>query len=482
MAKITSGEFVANTTWKVLEVVSTKLLGLIVSTILARIISPESYGVLSLCLVFLATFEFLTNSITTGIIMKKEVDQSDYSTSMIVNLIISAVLYLIVYFLAPLFGKIYNSTDFIYVVRVLSTILFAQGFSNVIKAKATVELKTKRTAFSTFVSSILSGGLGIVCAYKGLGVWALVVQNVVYTFADALIVTLLIKWNFKINFSFEKMKYYLTVGAHIASANIINALNNNICSLIGGSVYTKTDIGYSSKGNQYAEIVGLYAFNTINSFSIVAISSRQDDKEKVKETLRRILSMTMYIVAPIMLGLFAISNTLIPVWLTDIWIPAIPFFQIACIRFLINPIGSLATTAIRGMGDNKTCTLLSAISAMMTIATSVIITLVLRKSILFATAFGLIVTVLYGVVAFLFLNKKISYTFKELMTDLYKPIILSLIMVALVKAVELMPISLKTALLIQIFVGAISYIVLSILTNNKDYLFLKNYILEKIKR
>lgn len=481
MKEITKTQFITNTLWNTIATVATKVIGLVVSTILARIIVPEAYGLLSLSVIFIASFDFLANSINQGLIVVKDVKHTDYSTSMITNMGIAVVAYAIIFFLAPLFSSIYKSTEFTVVVRILALNLFVQAPANIISAKATIELKTKKMALAAAIASIVSGIVGVALAYMGAGIWALVAQTLSNSLINAILVLILVKFDFSIEFSVAKMKYYLIFGMHIAAANVINAINSNITTLIGGNVYTKTDIGYSSKGNSYPEIVGLYAFGSLNSMSMRTVASRQDDKESVKRAVRRIMAMAFYIVFPIMAGLFAVSDTLIPLWLTDVWVPCIPFFKIACIRFALNPIYSLSYTTLRGMGDNKTCTILTSVSAFLNITASVIITLLLRKSILFASCFGLVLLVINCVLAFVILSKKIGYSFIELIKDIIKPVIMSLIMVGAVIGVSFIPISTVLSLGLQIVVGLAVYFVISLVTKNEEFMFLLNLVTRRKK-
>lgn len=476
---INSKQFVSNTIWKVAETVMIKGIGLVVSTFLARMIAPEIFGLLSLVLAFLASFEFLANSINNGLIVKNKVDITDYSTTMITNLVIAVIVYLIVFFAAPVFAKIYNSEQFTVLVRIYGLIIFPEAFSNIVKAKAIIELKTKLTAMSATISTMAASAVGLIMAIKGCGIWALVAQRLVAPVMDAILVTIFIKWDFSIDFSLKEMKYYLKFGAHIAASNVVNSINNNICSLIGGSVYTKTDLGYSSKGNSYAEIVGLYAFGTINSFSLMAISSRQGSKEDIKNAARKIISMSMYVVMPIMIGLLAVADTLIPLWLTEVWVSCIPFFKIACIRYCITPVSSLCGTVLRGMGKNNTCTILSVISACISIVCAVVITLILRLPILFASAFGLLTATLFDIIIFSVTKKHIDYRFSELIKDIFAPVLMSAIMLLICKAAALISIKPLYSLGLQIITGMLSYLIMSVITKNTNFIFLLNYLKKK---
>lgn len=479
MKEITKTQFVTNTLWNTLATVGTKVVGLIVSTILARIIAPEAYGLLSLSAIFIASFSFLANSVNQGLIVEKDVKHVDYSTAMIANCGLAAIIYIIIFFTAPIFANIYKSQEFISVVRVLALNLFFEAPTNIVVAKATVELKLKKTAIAATIGSVFSGIVGVVLAFMGFGIWALVAQTLSNGVINAIIVFALVKFDFSIEFSLKKLKFYLIFGFHVAVANIINAINSNISTLIGGSVYTKTDIGYSSRGTSYAEIVGLYAFGSLNSMSMRTVASRTGDDESVKRAVRRIMSMAFYIVTPIMAGLFAISDTLIPVWLSDVWTPCIPFFKCACIRYAINPIFSLCFTTLRGMSNNRTCTVLTTISAALNIIASVVITLVLRKSILYITYVGLVLIAITSAIAFAVLGRKINYRFRELLEDIYKPILFSLLMVVLVTVTRLIPISPVLSLSAQVVVGVASYILISLVTKNNEFLFLKGMVLKR---
>jgi len=275
MERVTSHQFVNSTFWKFIETISKKGLSLIISLVLARKLMPEHYGIIALTTVFITFSDiFILNGFNIALIRKYDVKPVDYSTVMCLSLLFSAVLYLVFFLIAPLIAGYYKTPELKPALRVIMVLLFFQSCSTVERAKATREMKFKLMSIVAFSSNVVAGSIGVVLAYKGFGVWALVVQQVALNFFDMILMTILLKWDFSIQFSRESAKDLFKFSAAVIGASFLDFAGNNITSLVIGKVNSTEKLGYYNRGSMLPEQVYMNVYNTINSAMLPVLASR----------------------------------------------------------------------------------------------------------------------------------------------------------------------------------------------------------------
>ena len=252
MENISKKQFAAGTFWKVVEQFSAKGVSFIVSLIIMRKLGAEEYGLIGLTAIFTNFSDMLIDAgFTTALIRKEKVDEYDYSSVLLMSMLIAAVLYTGIFIGSPYFAAYYSKPELKSVLRVICLMLFIQAFSSTRNANIARNMQFKFLFRCNLTASIISGIIGIVLAYSGFGVWALVVQQLAQTGISTILLFLRIRWDFKFKIDFQRIKSLAAFGLGVVGSSFINYLASSVSSLIIGKRFSVTELGYSDKGGQF---------------------------------------------------------------------------------------------------------------------------------------------------------------------------------------------------------------------------------------
>ena len=467
----------SNFIWRFLERCGAQGVTLIVSIVLARLLDPNVYGTIALVTIFTTIMQiFVDSGMGNALIQKKDADDLDFSSVFYFNIVMCSVLYLIMFFLAPFIAKFYKIPELTAVIRVLSLILVISGVKNVQQAYVSRHLMFKRFFFATLGGTIGAAIIGIIMAYFGFGVWALVAQMLFNTTIDTLILWITVKWRPKKMFSMQRLKSLFSYGWKLLISALLDTVYNNIRQLIIGKVYTKSDLAYYNNGKKYPEYLVSNINTAIDSVLLPTMSNEQNHPERVKSMTRRAIKTATFIIMPLMVGFADCSRHLVSLILTDKWLPSVPFMQIFCISFAFYPIHTANLNAIKAMGRSDLFLKLEIIKKSIGVVTIIIAI----KFGVMAMAYSMLITSFISQVVNSFPNKKLlNYSYLEQVKDMLPQIILSLVMGAIVYAVTFLKLSSVITLVIQIPVGVVVYWVGSKLFHIESYEYsvgmLKNF-------
>lgn len=188
--KIISGLF-----WKFGERITAQIVSLIVTIILARLLSPDEFGAVSLIMVFITIANvFVSNGFGNALVQKKDADNLDFSSVFYINIAMSIGLYFVLFLIAPLIAGFYNIPVLEPTLRVLGLRIIVASINSIQHAYVSRNMLFKRFFWSTLFGTLVSGIVGIIMAYKGLGVWALVAQYLTNTCIDTIVLWITVKW------------------------------------------------------------------------------------------------------------------------------------------------------------------------------------------------------------------------------------------------------------------------------------------------
>lgn len=482
MEKVSKNQFADNALWKFLEIIVRKVISLIISTIIARLLVPEAYGVVALTTVFITFSDiFILNGFNIAIIRKERVEDEDFSTVMILSLGFSLIIYLILFFAAPVLASFYKSPELKSVLRVITILIFFQSVATVIRAKGTRELQFKKMSLVTIIGSVAASIIGLIMAYKGFGVWALVAQQVLSNFFDMVLMAVIFHWKFICKFSMKRAKEMVKFTLGVLGASFLDFLGNNANSLVIGKAYSPTELAYYNRGNMYPETISLNTYNSINSVLLPTLATRQNDIAEMKRIVRKVIALTEYIIIPMMFGLLAVSDRFVPVLLTTRWSSCIPIMICACVTYAINPIRAIGYSVFYARGESRRSVRIELVRSITMLLNLVITIVLLKKSIYVLAASNVIITLLVAITTQIQVKQCIHYQFRELAIDLMPTLLMSGVMVLLVRLITFITIPDAAILVLQLFVGFLAYMVMSVISKNKNFFFLYNYIKKKIK-
>ena len=456
--QVSKNKVISSLIWKFLERGGVQGVQFVLSIILARLVSPEDYGVLAILLVFIqiATV-FIQSGFNTALIQKKESDELDFSSIFYLSLAVALLLYILLFFGAPFVAKFYKSDTLTKLLRILSLTLFFGAINSVQNAYVSKTMQFRRFFFSSMGAVIGSGIVGIILAYRGYGVWALVAQQLVRDFLICIILWFTVKWRPKFIFSFTRVKNLFSFGWKLLISGLLDTVFRNIYNLIVGKIYNKETLGYFNRGQQFPQVIAINLDGSIQSVMLPTLASHNDDITEIKKITRRSISMSAFLLMPCMFGLAAVAEPLVKVLLTDKWLTCVPFLQLACISYAIYPIHTANLTGINALGRSDVFLKLEIIKKIITII-NIIITIPLG---IYAMAIGQVISAFISSFINAWPNKKLmNYNYIEQWKDLMPSFICSISMAIIVWSLHFIKMPNLLLLLIQICAGVCIYIIL----------------------
>ena len=461
--------------WKFLERGGTQGIQFIIQIFLARLLSPNDYGVIALITVFIALANvFVQSGFNTALIQKQNADEKDFSSVFYISLLVAGILYILLFFSASLIASFYEIKELVNIIRVLSITLFFGAFNSIQNAIVSRRMDFKKLFYSSLGAVIISGIIGVIFAYKGFGVWALVFQQLINQISVCIILFFTVKWYPKLLFSFERLKLLFSFGGKLLCSALLDTGYREMTNLIVGKVYSPTILGFYNRGYQFPNLIVNNFNGSIQSVLFPALSSVQDDKIKVKELTRRAIVTSSYIIFPLMIGLGVIAEPMIKLLLTEKWLPCVPFLRIFCLSFALWPIHTSNLQAINAMGRSDIFLKLEIIKKILGI---IIICFTVRYSPLIM-AFGVLVSGI--LVSFINAspNKKLlGYSYIEQIKDILPSFFLAIVMGIVIYPIVFLKFSNITTIFLQVMLGAIIYTILSYLLKLECFMYLLNIVL-----
>lgn len=467
---------VSGVIWRFGERILAQFVNFVVSIILARILFPEEYGIVAIVTIFITIANaFVSNGLGTSLIQKKDADELDFSTIFHSSFIISIVLYLIIFLIAPYISNIYSNSNLTLILRIMGLRIPIAAINSTQQAYVSRNMIYKKFFFSTLIGTVVSGIVGVALAFSGFGVWALVMQYLLNVIIDTFVLFVTVDWRPKLQFSYKRFKKLFSYGWKVMAAGVIGTIFEQLKSFIIGIKYTSTDLAYYNRGEQ---IPALF-YNNINfSFETVlfsAISKIQDDKLGVRNALSKMIKITSYVIIPIMFGLVATSTSVVKLFLTDKWLPCVPFLQIICFQYCFSIINNVNLQALKAIGRSDILLKLEFIKKPLFLVFILI-------SMQFSTMAIVIASFLYGIVALIinaFPNRMfLNYSLKDQLKDTIPAFSLSLVMLLSCYLIQFLNLPIVFTLILQIVIGITVYFTLSILLKLEAFCFIINYIKE----
>lgn len=446
----------SNIIWRFAERCGAQIVSFIVSIVLARILAPEAYGTIALITVFTNILQvFVDSGLGNALIQKKDADDIDFSTVFYTNLFSCLILYLLVFLCAPIIANFYKDQSLIALIRVLSLTIIISGVKNVQQAYVSRKLIFKKFFFATLAGTIGAAIIGIAMALKGFGVWALVTQQLFNLTVDTIVLWITVKWRPKLKFSFKRLKGLFSYGWKLLVSSLIDTTYENVRQLIIGKLYSSSELAYYNRGKQFPNIIVTNINTSIDSVLLPTMSNEQENKERVRDMTRRAIKTSIYIMAPLMMGLAFTSNNVVKLLLTEKWMECVPYLCIFCITYMFYPIHTANLNAIKSMGRSDLFLKMEIIKKIVGI---ILLLLTMRISPM-AMALSLLVSGLISQLINSWPNKRLlGYSYIEQIKDILPSIILALIMGVIVYWVGLIKLPTIISFIIQVIVGMIVYI------------------------
>lgn len=457
--------------WSIFERVGSQGVSLIVSIVLARILLPEAYGVIAAVSVFTSLASvFVSGGFCSAIVQKKDADDKDFATMFTFNTVFSLAIYALIFFTAPFLVRIFNSSyDYellTLVLRVLGLGIILESYNSFHRSLLTKKMQFRKIFILSLCGTVISGVIGIVMAYLGFGVWAMVAQTLIAALANTILFSLFAEWKSRIYFSFSRFRPLFSFGYKLMLSGLFISIYGDITSVAIGNKYNSDDLAYYKKGINFPKLIVLNIITAINT-SLFPIMATIDDPVEMKQLVRRFNRISAFIITPMMFGFAAVATTFVELVLTEKWLPCVIFLQISCMNYAVQPVAMSSLQYLKASGR----------------ATSYLVLDIIRKSVAICLLIGAIVADkgvwLLAVSEFvanfiaIFINmypgkKYIGYTIREQISDVLPKFALSAIMFIAVYCVGLLSVPTLVLFLLQIAVGIGVYVMLAKIFRQKE--------------
>jgi len=464
----------SNFIWRFAERCGAQVVQFVVSIVLARILMPDDYGVIALINVFISILNVFVNcGLGTALIQKKDADDTDFSTVFFTNMLFCIMLYVLLFFGAPFIAQFYNRPEITSLLRVVGLTLIVSGVKNVQSAYVSRNMLFKRFFFATLGGTLGAAVIGIWMAISGLGVWALVAQSLFNNTVDTIILWATVKWRPKGCFSLKKLKGLFAYGWKMLASSLLDTVYNNIRALIIGKLYSSTDLAFYNKGKIWPNLFVENINSSIDSVLLPTMSKEQDDTQRVKNITRRAMKTSIYVMAPIMMGLSVVAEPLTRLILTEKWMACVPYIRIFCITYMFYPIHTANLNAIKALGRSDLFLKLEVIKKIVGL---IAVVSTMRLGVM-AMAYSLIFTSITSQIINSWPNKKLlNYPYLEQLKDILPSILLAVFMGVCVGWVTLFGIPDIVTLVIQVLFGTIIYIFLSMIFKLESFEYLLSFV------
>lgn len=452
----------------------------IVGLVLARLLSPDEYGLIGICLIFTTVLNGIVDSgFSNALIRKKEVTDEDYNTMFTTNMAISIVLYVLLFISAPLVSDFFHRIELTALVRVTGLILFfnALSITQVTILTKNIDFKTKTKA--SLVSAIISGVIGIAMAFMGYGVWSLVAQQLSKQLLYTLCLWVLSKWWPKFTFYKDSFKYMWGFGWKLLASGILNNVWNQLYQVVIGRCYTSSTLGHYTRANEYASIFSSNLTLIVQRVSYPVLAEIQDDKERMVQGYRKVIKITMFVTAVCMISLGAVSEPLIYTLIGTKWQEAATYLPLICISMSLYPLHAINLNILQVLGRSDIFLYLEILKKIVGIVPIVI-------GIFCGIYYMLLTSILTGVIS-LYLNtwytgKTLNYSFWKQLRDIAPSYFTALVIAVAVYFLKYLSLPYYVVLMLQIIVGLVACITISEIFKFDEYKELKTIVIKVVNR
>ena len=455
----------------------------IVGLVLARILSPEEYGLIGIVTIFTTILlGFVDCGFGNALVRKQDVTDQDYNTMFYINLVMSLVMYGLLYAGAPLIARFFERPQLVQLVRVTGLLLFIQALSIVQSTILTKKIDFKTKTIAAFVAASLSGVVGIGMAFMGYGVWSLVGQQLSRSTLYTISLWILNRWWPKMKFSVESLRYMWGFGWKIMLSGFLELLWNQFYQVVVGKYYNPATLGQYTRSKEYASIFSSNLTSVVQRVTFPVLSEVQGNTTRMVVAYRRVIKTTMFVTAIIMISLGAVAEPLIYCLIGPQWHVAATFLPLICISMSLYPLHAINLNMLQVQGRSDIFLYLEIIKKVIAIGP-------ICLGIFVDIYWMLIGTIITGIISF-FLNsyysgKKLGYSSWMQLKDIAPSYGIAFLIALCVYFFKFLPVSNWIILPVQVVVGTAVFFIVCEKTNMEEYLEIKNIVkryLLKIKR
>ena len=445
------GKTIHGVIWSLIDNVSSSGVIFFVGIILARLLTPEEYGVMAMVSIFIAISNSIIDSgFSSALIRKVKVKPIEYNTVFYFNLLISLLLCL--FFISPFIALFFREPILCEVMRVIGLILIINALSIIPYTIFVREINFKTQTIISLIASVGSGVIGVWMAFSGQGVWSLVGQQLGRQCLNTLFLWFFCHWKPTVSFSMTAFKEMFGFGSKLLLSGLLDTIYKDIYYIVIGRCFSSSILGQYTRAKQFSMVFSTNLTTVVQRVSFPVLSSIQDDSIRLREAYRKVIKSTMLVSFACMLGLAAIAKPLLILLISDKWLPAVYFLQIVCFSNMLYPLHAINLNILKVKGRSDVFLKLEVIKKVLAIFPILVGVYLGIEMMLWGS-------VIISVISY-FLNayysaSLINYSVYEQLKDIFPSFIVSLGVGFLMWSISLLSISYYLMLIIQLSTGFI---------------------------
>lgn len=351
MADSVRSKLLHGVAWNFTEKILVKAVSFVISIILARLLAPSDYGLTGMLAVFLSVSSvFIEGGLAKALIQRQDCQDIDYSTAFVTNVSMSLVIYVVLFFAAPLIADFYDEPLLVSLTRAMALTIVLGSFNIVQRAKLMANVDFKSLAQINVLSIIVTGAIGITMAYLGYGVWALVGQAIGSTLFLIFIFPFYSKWKPSLRFSKESFSRLFGFGSKLMITGVYSVIFNNIATICIGKAYKSQQLGYYTRASQFPDLISFTVNDVLGTVTFPVLSELQNDKDRLVAVYRKSLLATALVIFPVMVLCALLAYPLVLILLTEKWVPCVVLMQWLCLARIFTPLSALNMNILNAVG------------------------------------------------------------------------------------------------------------------------------------
>ncbi|MNQ22913.1 Teichuronic acid biosynthesis protein TuaB [compost metagenome] len=337
--------------WSAVDKFAVQMGQFVVSIVLARILLPEDFGLLGMLAIFIAISQtFIESGMGLGLIQRQDRTDIDFSTVFVFNLAVSSLFYLLLFFSAPYIASYFNQPRLIDLTRVLGLNLFVSSLAIVQRTKLTIAINFKAIAKTNVIGVVIGGITGIVAAMNGFGVWSLVIQTLLGSFATAVSLWFFSHWTPSIAFSRNSFRNLFGFGSKLLLSGLYAQLLTNVYNICIGKYYPISSLGYYTRAKGFADISAGTITSILQQATFPILAAVQNDKEKLVSVYSRMIRMSSFFIIPMMTLIALLAKPIVILLLTEKWVAVIPLLQWMVFARIFLPMSAINMNLLNAIG------------------------------------------------------------------------------------------------------------------------------------
>lgn len=480
MAESLQKKTLSGVIWSFTENFMLQIIQFVIGVLMARILTPGDYGLVGMLSIFMAVSQALVNSgFSNALTRKVDRTELDCSTVFYFNIVVGFVLYLAIFFAAPLIAQFYKTPLLEDLTKVIALPLIFNSLCIVQQARLTIKMDFKTQAKISVTSSIVTGLSGLAMAYSGFGVWTLAYSSVIGAVVRCILMWWLAHWKPLWAYSWQSFRELFSYGSKLLASGLIDTIYGNIYPLIIGRLFSAKELGYYSRGYGYAALPSTIVYSMLSRVTFPLLCEIQNDDERLERVYRQLLRLFAFLIFPLMMGFAAVAHPVIVAMITEKWEPCVPYLQIMCFSFMFYPIHAMNLSLLQVKGRSDLFLKLEIIKKIVGVS---VILITFPFGVLYMCVGSVCSSILCLVINTYYTGKLIHVGFLMQMRDLLPTILYSLSMGVLVYGVTLFFDSNLLKIAVGMLVGLLYYPSVAYLTKSSELSYLISMIKNRKKQ